>query len=62
VDRAIRHVLDGGGAADPRKAAILAALEITDQLLKERATHAQLAEQLRALSADVRRMLPPAKR
>jgi cell division protein ZapA len=62
VDRAIREVLNAGGVSDPRKAAILASLQITDELFKERATHEEFAEQLRALSAEVRRMLPPAKR
>ncbi len=61
VDRTIRQVQDGG-VGDPRKAAILASLQITDELFKERATHAEFAQQLRALSAEVRRMLPPAKR
>jgi cell division protein ZapA len=62
VDRTIRSVSIGPGAADPRKAAILAALQITDELLKERAIRDEFAEQLKGLSAEVRRMLPPAKR
>jgi cell division protein ZapA len=61
VDRAIRGT-SGAGTGDPRKAAILAALQITDELFKERATREEFAGQLRALSAEVRRMLPPAKR
>ena len=62
VDHTIRAILDGGGANDPRKAAILGALQLTDELFKERATREEFAERLRALSAEVRRMLPPAKR
>jgi cell division protein ZapA len=62
VDKAIRGVQGAGGASDPRKAAILAALQITDELLKERALREVFAEQLRSLSAEVRRMLPPGKR
>ena len=62
VDRTIREILDGGGVSDPKKAAILGALQITDDLFKERGTHEEFAEKLRALSAEVRRMLPPAKR
>lgn len=61
VDRAIRDV-QNAGVGDPRKAAILASFQITDELFKERATHEEFAQQLRALSAEVRRMLPPAKR
>ncbi|HUO52031.1 MAG TPA: cell division protein ZapA [Gemmatimonadaceae bacterium] len=62
VDRAIRAAQGPGGASDPRKAAILAALQITDELLKERATRAEFAGQIRALTASVRRMIPPGKR
>lgn len=62
VDKTIRSVQNAGAAADPRKAAILAALQITDELLKERGLRDQFAEELKALSAEVKRMLPPAKR
>jgi len=62
VDKTIRSVQGAGGASDPRKAAILAALQISDELLKERAMREEFAEQLRTLSAEVRRMLPPGKR
>ncbi|HVP71157.1 MAG TPA: cell division protein ZapA [Gemmatimonadaceae bacterium] len=62
VDRAIRSVQSAGAASDPRKAAILGALEIADELLKERALRTQMAEQLRALTAEIKRMLPPGKR
>ncbi len=34
VDEAIRRVLNGGGVVEPRKAAILAALQITDELMQ----------------------------
>lgn len=62
VDKTIRSVQNSGTASDPRKAAILGALEIADELLKERALRLEMAEQLRTLSAEIRRMLPPAKR
>jgi cell division protein ZapA len=62
VDKTIRSVQNAGAAADPRKAAILAALQITDELMKERGLRDQFAEELKALSAEVKRMLPPAKR
>lgn len=61
VDKTIRAV-PNAGASDPRKAAIMAALQIADELFKERGMRDAFAEQLRALSAEVRRMLPPGKR
>lgn len=61
VDDAIRRVLSGGGGVETRKAAILAALQITDQLMQaEQAAHA-LAGSLRSLSSEVQEWLPPAK-
>ncbi|MGH7719535.1 MAG: cell division protein ZapA [Gemmatimonadaceae bacterium] len=61
VDQAIGKILRGAGGVDARRAAILAALQITDELFKVRA-HDDVAEAIHALSADVRRWLPPAKR
>lgn len=62
VDRTIRGILDGGGVIETHKAAILAAMKITDELFQSREKGAELAESISALSADVRRLLPPAKR
>ena len=62
VDRAIRRVLDSGMVVESQRAAILAALEITDELFQARAARRDLAEAMRGLSADVRRLLPPSKR
>jgi cell division protein ZapA len=61
VDQAIRKVLSGA-VVETHKAAILAALQITDELFKAREEAATLAESSRRLTADVRRWLPPAKR
>jgi cell division protein ZapA len=61
VDRTIRSVL-GGGVAETRKAAILAALQITDELFQAERSAAAVADGMRTLSAEVRRWLPPAKR
>jgi cell division protein ZapA len=61
VDNAIRRVLNGG-AVEPRKAAILAALQITDQLMQAEQTALGLTGSLRSLSSEVKRWLPPAKR
>ena len=62
VDGAIRRVLENPAITDPGKAAILAAMSITDELLKEREKNAAVAEQMRSLSGELRRWLPPAKR
>lgn len=62
VDEAIRRVLNSGGAVEPRKAAILAALQITDQLMEAEQAAQALTGDVRALSSEVRRWLPPAKR
>jgi hypothetical protein len=47
---------------ETHKAAILAAMSITDDLLRERATLETVEDDLRGLNAEVRRWLPPAKR
>lgn len=62
VDRTIRGILEGGSVIETHKAAILAAMKITDELFQTREKSAELADAITALSADVRRMLPPAKR
>ena len=62
VDQAIRKILGGSNIVESHKAAILAALQITDELFKAREQSAELAASTRRLTADVRRWLPPAKR
>lgn len=62
VDRVTRAILDGGAVVETHKAAILAALQITDELFHERAAAEKLADDLRALAGDLRPLLPPAKR
>ncbi len=62
VDAAIRKVLENPAITDPGKAAILAAMSITDELFKEREKGAEVAERMRSLSGELRRWLPPAKR
>lgn len=62
VDKAIRQVLDSSPVIETQKAAILAALQITDQLFKSRMAVEALDDDLDALSAEIRRWLPPAKR
>jgi cell division protein ZapA len=70
LDQAIRRVMDSGSVVETKRAAILAALQITGELFDAReggagaggAGDAGMTQRLRALSADIRRMLPPAKR
>ena len=62
VDEAIRGVLKSGTVIEPQKAAILAAMKITDELFRHREVSAELTESMQALCADVRRMLPEAER
>jgi cell division protein ZapA len=64
VDQAIRRVLDTGSVVETNRAAILAALQIAGELFAARANGASsdIAQRLRGLSAEVRRMLPPGRR
>ena len=62
VDQAIRKIVAGSNMVESHKAAILAALQITDELFKAREQAAEITESTRRLTADVRRWLPPAKR
>lgn len=62
VDRTIREVLGTGAVVETHKAAILAALQITDELLRVRTERDELATRAQSLAGDVRRWLPPAKR
>jgi cell division protein ZapA len=62
VDAAIREVVGNATVNQSHKAAILAALSITHELFAERAARQAMAEEMRALSSELRRWLPPAKR
>ncbi len=62
VDQAIRKILGGSNLVESHKAAILAALQITDELFKARDEAAEVTAAARSLTADVRRWLPPSKR
>lgn len=63
VDLAIRTITNSGSiVVESHKAAILAALQITDELFRARESSAALVERVEALSAEVRRWLPPPKR
>lgn len=63
VDRALREAQAAGTAAvEPHKAAILAALALTDELFQAQAAGRELADRLRRLAVEMARLLPPAKR
>jgi cell division protein ZapA len=62
VDRAMREIMKAGAAVEPRKAAILAALQIADELLQARGSAEQLTAAMRGLSSEIRPWLPPKKR
>lgn len=62
VDRALREILSTGAIVESHKAAVLAALAIADELFQERHLQADMAERLAQLSAELARLLPPAKR
>ena len=62
VDRTIRTILAGSSTMETQKAAILAALQITDDLFRERGAMESLVSEMRQLAGDIRPLLPPAKR
>jgi cell division protein ZapA len=62
VDRTIRAILSGSSTMETHKAAILAALQITDDLYRERQIMEELGKDMRQLAADIRPLLPPTKR
>ncbi len=62
VDQAIRGVMQSASVVESHKAAILAALMITDELFKERAGNVEMAQVMGGLSSELRRWLPPGKR
>src|SRR3954451_14277748 len=62
VDKTIRSIMNSGAVVESSRAAILAALQITDELFRARAAQNELNESMDALSSEVRHWLPPAKR
>jgi cell division protein ZapA len=62
VDKAIRGIMNSGAVVESNRAAILAALQITDELFRARNAQRELNASMDALSSEVRRWLPPAKR
>jgi cell division protein ZapA len=62
LDAALKRVRDSLPSVDVQKAAILAALAITDELFQARRSDRDLANRMTALADDLARLLPPAKR
>lgn len=62
VDRALKDVLATGTIVETHKAAILAALAITDELFQARRAQREMAERLGGLAGELSRLLPPNKR
>ena len=62
LDREIRKVLGANALMETHKAAILAAMVITDELFRERTNARVVEDQLRGLGNESRHWLPPAKR
>jgi len=62
VDKTIRSIMNSGAVVESNRAAILAALQITDELFRARNAQRELNASMDALSSEVRRWLPPAKR
>ena len=59
VDRALKEILSLGTMVETHKAAILAALAITDELFQERRAAREMADRV---TNDLCRVLPPVKR
>ena len=62
VDKAIRGIMNSGAVVESSRAAILAALQITDELFRARQAQRDLNDSMTSLSSEVRRWLPPGKR
>ena len=62
LDAALKRVRDSLPSVDIQKAAILAALAITDELFQARRGDREIATRITALADDLARLLPPAKR
>jgi len=62
VDEALARVREKVPMADTHKAAMLAALSITDELFQARQGDGKAAARIGALADGIARLLPPAKR
>ena len=62
VDQALKKVLSQGPIVETHKAAILAALDITNELFQSRKGEREVAARLTALADDLAKLLPPEKK
>jgi cell division protein ZapA len=62
LDAALKRVRDTLPMVESHKAAILAALSITDELFQARQGDRAMAERLSGMAHELARLLPPAKR
>ncbi|HET7427416.1 MAG TPA: cell division protein ZapA [Gemmatimonadales bacterium] len=62
LDAALKRVRDSMPMVETHKAAILAALAITDELFQARRGDRQIADRLAHMADEYRRLLPPSKR
>jgi len=62
VDQALKKVLSQGPIVETHKAAILAALDITNELFQTKKGEREVAARLAALADDMTKLLPPGKR
>lgn len=62
VNRALQEVRASGTIVETHKAAVLAALAITDELFQARQAQRDMAQRLDALAGELSRLLPPTKR
>ncbi len=62
VDQALKKVLSQGPLVETHKAAILAALDITNELFQAKKGEREVAARLAAVTDDLAKMLPPGKR
>jgi len=62
LDQRLKGVLSQGALVETHKAAILAALDITNELFQARKAEREVAARLAALADDFAKMLPPGKR
>ena len=61
LEGAVRRVLESGSVVETHRATILAALQFTGELFEAR-EGSDITARIQGLSAEVRRLLPPAKR
>jgi cell division protein ZapA len=62
VNQTLGEVRASGSIIESHKAAVLAALAVTDELFQARRQQREMADQLTKLAAELSRLLPPAKR